>query len=167
MVMKSKKLFKAILSLNSPRVLLCIGIVVFALSSCNQNKKAEASLTGDDNTPPATSPAKMESKDTIWVNVDEMPAYPGGDAVLLKYIAENTQYPKEAKTNGTEGKVIVKFCVTSKGNVTNLEVLKSVSPEIDAEALRVVSTLAKFEPGKVGGRPVSVWYMVPITFSLK
>jgi len=104
---------------------------------------------------------------TPFVVVEEMPMFPGGDAALLKYIGENTNYPDVAKENNIQGRVIVRFCVTSKGGVSQVSILKGVDPELDAEAIRVVNTLPKFKPGKQGGKPVNVWYMVPITFTLK
>jgi len=130
--------------------------------------------------PPPPPPAEKTSENTEteiqdevlpepepFVVVEEMPMYPGGDLELLKYIGENTQYPELAKVNNIQGRVIIRFCVTATGGVTQMSVLKGVSPELDAEALRVVSTLSGFNPGKQGGKPVPVWYMVPITFTLK
>jgi periplasmic protein TonB len=104
---------------------------------------------------------------TPFVVVEEMPMFPGGDVELLKYISEHTQYPEVAKENNIQGRVIVRFCVTSKGGVSQVSVLKGVDPELDKEAIRVVNTLPTFKPGKQGGKPVPVWYMVPITFTLK
>jgi periplasmic protein TonB len=104
---------------------------------------------------------------TPFVVVEEMPDFPGGPTELLKYIAEHTQYPEVAKENNIQGKVIIRFCVTSKGGVNQVSVLKGVDPELDKEAIRVVTALPTFKPGKQGGRPVPVWYMVPITFTLK
>jgi protein TonB len=104
---------------------------------------------------------------TPFVVVEEMPMFPGGDAELLKFIAEHTQYPEVAKENNIQGRVIVRFCVTSKGGVSQVSILKGVDPELDKEAIRVVNTLPPFKPGKQGGKPVPVWYMVPITFTLK
>ena len=102
-----------------------------------------------------------------FVVVEEMPMYPGGDAALLKYINEHAQYPEVAKENNIQGRVIIRFCVTAKGGVSQVSVLKGVDPELDKEAIRVVNTLPAFKPGKQGGKPVPVWYMVPITFTLK
>jgi protein TonB len=102
-----------------------------------------------------------------FVVVEEMPMLPGGDVELLKYIAEHTTYPDVAKENNIQGRVIVRFCVTAKGGVSQVSILKGVDPELDAEAIRVVNTLPAFKPGKQGGKPVPVWYMVPITFTLK
>jgi protein TonB len=104
---------------------------------------------------------------TPFVVVEEMPSFPGGDGELLKYLAANTNYPEVAKENNIQGRVIVRFCVTSKGGVNQVSILKGVDPELDAEAIRVVNTLPTFKPGKQGGKPVPVWYMVPIIFTLK
>lgn len=110
---------------------------------------------------------EADAEATPFVVVEEMPMFPGGDVELLKYIGANTQYPEVAKENNIQGKVIVRFCVTSKGGVSQVSILKGVDPELDKEAIRVVNTLPAFKPGKQGGKPVPVWYMVPITFTLK
>jgi len=110
---------------------------------------------------------QAEPEEVPFVVVEEMPMYPGGDVELLKYIAEHTQYPEVAKENNIQGRVIVRFCVTAKGGVSQVSILKGVDPELDKEAIRVVNTLPAFKPGKQGGKPVPVWYMVPITFTLK
>jgi protein TonB len=108
-----------------------------------------------------------EKEPEPFVVVEEMPEFPGGDIELLKYIFEHTNYPEVAKENNIQGKVIVRFCVTAKGTVIQISILKGVDPELDKEAMRVVATLPAFKPGKQGGKPVPVWYMVPITFTLK
>jgi len=108
-----------------------------------------------------------EAEAEPFVVVEEMPMFPGGETELLTWIANNTQYPEVAKENNIQGKVIVRFCVTSKGTVDRVSILKGVDPELDKEAIRVVQTLPAFKPGKQGGKPVPVWYMVPINFTLK
>jgi periplasmic protein TonB len=110
---------------------------------------------------------EAEPEEVPFVVVEEMPMFPGGDNELLKYIAEHVQYPEVAKENNIQGRVIVRFCVTAKGGVSQVSVLKGVDPELDKEAIRVVNTLPPFKPGKQGGKPVPVWYMVPITYTLK
>jgi len=102
-----------------------------------------------------------------FVVVEEMPMFPGGTDELMKYLREHTIYPEVAKENNIQGKVIVRFCVTPKGGVDRVEILKPVDPELDKEAIRVVKTLPAFKPGKQGGKPVPVWFMVPINFTLK
>jgi protein TonB len=108
-----------------------------------------------------------EAEAEPFVVVEEMPMFPGGEKALLDFIAAHTQYPEVAKENNIQGKVIVRFCVTSKGTVDRVSILKGVDPELDKEAIRVVETLPPFKPGKQGGKPVPVWYMVPINFTLK
>lgn len=103
-------------------------------------------------------------ENTPFVVVQEMPMFPGGDAALLEYIAKNTIYPEKAKANKIEGRVIVRFCVTDIGGVDQVSILRGVDPELDKEAIRVVKTLPKFNPGRQGGKAVPVWYMVPVTF---
>jgi TonB family protein len=113
-------------------------------------------------------PAEVSSTDKVYTEVDELPVFKGGDANLLKYIAENTKYPEEAKKNKITGKVIVKLVVEKDCSVSNVGILESVNALLDAEAVRVVSTLPKFEtPGKKAGESVRVNYMIPITFTLK
>jgi TonB family protein len=107
-----------------------------------------------------------EDPDAPYVVVEEMPQFPGGDAALLKHIAENTKYPENAKKNNIQGRVIVRFCITREGTVDRASVIKGVDPDLDNEAIRVVKTLSSFQPGKQRGKPVNVWYMVPITFAL-
>jgi protein TonB len=110
---------------------------------------------------------EAEPEQQPFVVVEEMPMFPGGDPALLKYIADHIQYPEIAKENNIQGKVIVRFCVTPKGGVSQVSILKGVDPELDKEAIRVVNTLPPFKPGKQGGKPVPVWYMVPIAYTLK
>lgn len=104
-------------------------------------------------------------RDPPFVVVESMPMYPGGDAALLQFIKENTNYPEELKKEKIEGRVIVRFMVTPDGTVDGISVLKGVHPLIDAEAIRLVQQLKGWKPGMQGGKPVNVWYMVPVTFT--
>lgn len=108
-----------------------------------------------------------EAEPEPFVVVEEPPMFPGGESALLDYVYGHTNYPEVAKENNIQGRVIIRFCVNSKGGVSQISVLKGVDPELDAEAIRVVSTLPAFKPGKQGGKPVPVWFMLPITFTLK
>jgi protein TonB len=117
--------------------------------------------------PPSAAAITSDENEVPFVVVEEMPMYPGGDAELLKDISAMTVYPESAKQNNIQGRVIIKFCVTSKGTVSQVSILKGVEASLDNEALRVVSNLKKFIPGRQGGKAVPVRYMVPITFTLK
>jgi len=151
-------------------------------SPAAKSKPVTRSETMAPPPPPPPPPTSDKSKDDVtvvkeetieesdaspFVVVEEMPMFPGGDPELLKFISANTNYPENAKANNIQGRVIIRFCVTDKGGVSRISVLKGVSPELDAEAIRVVKTLPAFRPGSQGGKPVPVWYMVPITFTLK
>jgi protein TonB len=109
----------------------------------------------------------MEVPKQVFTIVEEMPQYPGGDTALMRFVYTNVAYPKVAKEKNIQGKVTVRFIVGSEGVVRNGEVSKGVDPLLDAEALRVVGLMPKWKPGKQGGKPVNVWYYVPITFQLK
>jgi protein TonB len=108
----------------------------------------------DDETPP-------------YVVVKEMPEFPGGLPALLKYVGDNLKYPEVAQNNNIQGKVILKFVVNRDGSVNRIEILKGVDPLLDSEAVRVVSILPKFKPGKQNGVPVPVWFMLPIVFKIE
>jgi len=102
-----------------------------------------------------------------FVVVEVMPMYnPGGDVELLNFISKNTKYPEAAKARKIQGRVIVRFIVSTEGKTEGISVLKGLDPLLDAEAIRVTSMLSGFKPGMQGGKPVNVWYMAPITFSL-
>jgi TonB family protein len=124
--------------------------------------------TTDPQTGIAQFPLSEETKEPEpFVIVEEPPQFPGGEAALLAYVYKNIIYPENAKTNNIQGRVIVKFCVTSKGGVNQVSIMKAVDPELDAEAMRVVNTLPLFKPGKQGGKPVPVWYILPVMYQLK
>lgn len=111
--------------------------------------------------------AEPQSDDKVYKSVEQMPRFPGGEVGLMKYLQENIKYPPEAAKNDIEGRVIVQFIVDKTGQVGEVKVLRPVSEELDAEAVRVVKTLPKFEPGRQDGEAVSVWYTLPISFKLQ
>jgi protein TonB len=102
----------------------------------------------------------------IFIIVEEMPEFPGGNAALLEFIQKNSVYPAEALSNNVQGRVILKFVVNTDGSIGKIEVLKSIDPLLDQEAVRVISTLPKFKPGKQNGVPVQVWHSVPVLFEI-
>ena len=108
-----------------------------------------------------------EAPQEVFVVVEEMPSFPGGDTELFKFIYDNIKYPELAKENNIQGKVILRFCVTYKGTVDQVSIVRGVDPSLDNEAIRVIKMLPLWKPGKQGGKPVNVWYSVPINFQLK
>ena len=98
--------------------------------------------------------------------VEQMPQFPGGDVELMKFLNENVKYPEAAEETGTQGRVVAQFIVEADGSITNVKVLKKVSDEIDAEAVRVINAMPKWKPGMQKGQPVRVKYTIPVTFRL-
>jgi protein TonB len=109
---------------------------------------------------------EKETEQEPFLMVQEMPEPQGGISLLYKYIADNTRYPVIAKENNIQGKVYVRFCVTAKGTVEQVSILRGVDSDLDAEAIRVVKTFPIFKPGKQEGKPVPVWFSVDINFQL-
>ena len=108
-----------------------------------------------------------EKKEEPYTMVEQMPQFPGGPAELMKYISKNLRYPAIAQENGIQGRVILRFVVTAEGNVEDVQVLRSLDPYCDKEAVRVVQSLPKWIPGKQNGRNVPVYYTCPIVFRLQ
>lgn len=136
--------------------------------SNTEMKVVEVTPPPDAPPPPPPPPYMLKDGDTVWIQVDEMPVFKGGDAGLLKFVAENTIYPASAKNKGIQGKVILSFIVGTDGHVSEVKIVKGVDPDLDAESLRVVSSLPVFEkPGIKNGKAVAVMFMLPITFALK
>ncbi len=98
---------------------------------------------------------------------DVMPQYPGGLEALMNYITSEMEYPDDAFRNGLQGTCVVQFVVTKTGHVDQVKVLRSISPELDAEVVRVCSQIGNFEPGQVEGKPVNVSLTLPVKFKLE
>ncbi|MDO4948684.1 MAG: TonB family protein [Bacteroidales bacterium] len=103
----------------------------------------------------------------IFQIVEEMPEFPGGMAECLKFLAKNLKYPTIAQENGVQGRVIIQFVVNKDGSIVDPVVARGVDPYLDKEALRVVSTMPKWKPGKQRGKEVRVKYTVPVSFKLQ
>ena len=108
-----------------------------------------------------------EEEAQIFYIVEKMPVFPGGELGLRKYIATHVKYPNIARENGIEGKVYIRFCVTSTGTIEKVSILRGVDPILDKESVRVVKALPKWEAGEQRGKKVNVWYTVPINFQLQ
>ena len=111
------------------------------------------------------NPVSTQDKPLIFSRVDVMPQFPGGEAALMKFLADNIQYPK-VHEDGVPGRVFVRFIVTPEGSIEDVEVLKPLDPSCDKEALRVIKMMPKWIPGKQNGKPVYVYYTLPVTFRL-
>ena len=107
-----------------------------------------------------------EDEEEFFMVVENMPEFPGGDLGLMKFIQKNVRYPAIAKEYNITGKVYVSFIVDRQGSVTNVKIVRGVDKNLDAEALRVVSLLPKYKPGKQRGKAVRVMFTIPINFTL-
>jgi protein TonB len=149
--------------------LLAISLTASAQESKKQKPVVEQPPAAVD--PPA--PGELEQQPTtpppppdIFVYVEQMPAFPGDS--LGNYISHNTRYPKEAEKKEIEGRTIVKFIVLKDGSISQPKVIRSAGDEsLDAEALRVVSSMPKWIPGKQNGQLVNVYFQIPVTFRLQ
>ncbi len=101
-----------------------------------------------------------------YVIVEKMPQFPGGMEALYQYLSKNMMYPPRALYDSIEGRVYVQFIVNDDGTVSNVTVLKSLGHGLDKEAVRLIENLPKWIPGEQGGKPVSVKYNLPVSFSL-
>jgi len=114
---------------------------------------------------PAVAQNNVEDT-TVLAFAQKMPEYPGGNKALRQFIADNITYPEKAKAQGIQGTVVVRFVIDKTGKVKNPEILRSVDPLLDKEALRVISKLQDFTPAENDGKPVSVYFTMPIVFRL-
>ena len=115
-----------------------------------------------------TEPVKpKEEENKVFDVVEQMPSFPGGMSALMAYLQKSIKYPPVAEENGIQGRVICTFVVERDGSVTDVRVAKSVDPSLDKEAVRVVSAMPKWIPGKQNGQSVRVKYTLPVTFRLQ
>ena len=116
----------------------------------------------------ATEPVKpKEEENKVFDVVEQMPSYPGGMGALMQYLSSHIKYPAIAEENGIQGRVICTFVVERDGSITDVRIAKSVDPSLDKEAMRVVSSMPRWIPGKQNGSAVRVKYTLPVTFRLQ
>ena len=112
--------------------------------------------------PPADDP-----DNPVFEVVETMPEFPnGGMGAMMEFLSKNIRYPVNAQKNGTQGRVTVQFIVNTDGSISNIGILREVDPELDGEAVRVISAMPKWKPGMQKGKPVRVKYTVPVMFRL-
>ena len=109
---------------------------------------------------------KHQSNDTVYNIVEQMPEFPGGVNALISHVGHNIVYPAEAKEKEIQGRVFVGCVVEKDGSISNVKVLKGIGGGCDEEAVRVISSMPKWKPGKQKGKPVRVNYQIPIVFEL-
>lgn len=107
-----------------------------------------------------------EKKEEIFTHVEQMPEFPGGQTELMKYLYDRIKYPVIAQEQGIQGTVVLRFVVGKDGSVSDVQVQRSLDPSCDKEAVRVVKSMPKWVPGKQNGRPVLVYFTLPVRFKL-
>ena len=141
----------------------------------NDSKVEESTIQASDDTQAAVevkyTPVEVEEEEVeeqqIFQVVEEMPEFPGGMGECMKFLAKNIKYPTIAQENGVQGRVIVQFVVNRDGSIVDPVVMRGVDPHLDKEALRVISLMPKWKPGKQRGKEVRVKYTVPVMFRLQ
>lgn len=150
-----------------------IGMSTVTMSVKDCLKKADQTIvltesdTKKDVKVVASAPQTVVSDDQTFSVVEQMPEYPGGMRAGLEFMARNLRYPTKAREAGKQGRVIVQFVVRKDGSLSDFKVLRPVDPWLDAEAIRVISTMPKWKPGMQEGKPVSVKFTLPVTFMLE
>lgn len=148
-----------------------MGTVTMTVKDCL--KKADQTIVlpeGDakkDVKVVAPVPQAVTSDDRTFDVVEQMPEFPGGMKECLNFLARNVKYPTKAQEAGKQGRVIVQFIVQKDGSLSDLHVLRPVDPWLDAEAIRVIGTMPKWNPGMQDGQAVAVKYTLPVTFALE
>lgn len=137
------------------RIILCLATLCVALGMWAQ--------------PDGTIVTVTAAGDSVETNqlLDRSAAFPGGDQALRQWIVQNMKYPAKAMENGESGRVLVSFIVNKDGSISDAQIVKSVSPILDEEALRVVGMMPAWTPGVQGGKPVRTKFTLPLTFGLQ
>lgn len=155
-------------------VILISLILGFSLSfnSCQQNPDEESKT--DEQLAPEEIVAEplIEEMDSTnnaiaFAEVEVKPEFPGGESAIREFLMMNTKYPEKALEEGIQGKVLVEFAIDKEGKVTDPKVKNRVNPELDAEAIRVVSEMPDWKPGESKGEKVKVKFTVPLNFNLE
>ena len=138
------------------------GFVVAVLAACTAFQSVSAQgvkITRVEDT------QNVEEDTTVYVKVDVLPEYPGGDEARMKFLQENLVYPKFPRRPERDGHIVIGFVVEKDGSLTNFSIIKSESPALDEESLRIVKLMPKWIPGKLDGKVVRVQFQTPITFT--
>lgn len=140
----------------------------------NDKKVDDANFSSEDNSKtavvitqaPPVIEAEEEDEDKIFQVVEEQPSFPGGNEAMMKYFRDNIKYPVMAQEMGIQGRVICQFTVRKDGSVGDVVVLRSADKSLDAEAIRLISRMPKWKPGKQRGKAVHCKFTVPVVFKL-
>lgn len=152
-------------------VLPAFALLVAGNISCSQDasqtEDAKEEVVAPVSPEAKEAPADSTAKEEVFMVAEQMPEFPGGMKELLKFLQDNLKYPENAMKNNVQGRVIVQFVVEKDGTLTEFKVARSVDPDLDAEALRVLQTMPKWKPGMQRGKIVRVKFTVPVSFKLQ
>ena len=152
-------------------VLPAFALLVAGNISCSQDasqtEDAKEEVVAPVSPEAKEAPADSTAKEEVFMVAEQMPEFPGGMKELLKFLQDNLKYPENAMKNNVQGRVIVQFVVEKNGTPTEFKVLRSVDPDLDAEALRVMKAMPKWKPGMQKGQVVRVKFTVPVSFKLQ
>jgi len=137
------------------------------VASVNINTEDDKNKEVAISAPVTSAPIQEEEDQVVFQVVEKMPTFPGGDAALFKFLGDNVKYPVIAQENGVQGRVICQFVVNKDGSIVDVEVVRSVDPSLDKEAIRVIKSMPKWSPGQQRGKPVRVKYTLPVNFKLQ
>lgn len=152
-------------------VLPAFALLVAGNISCSQGasekQDAKEEVVAPVSPEAKEAPADSTAKEEVFMVAEQMPEFPGGMKEMLKFLQENVKYPENAMKNNVQGRVIVQFVIEKDGTPTEFKVLRSVDPDLDAEALRVMKAMPKWKPGMQKGQVVRVKFTVPVSFKLQ
>lgn len=152
-------------------VLPAFALLVAGNISCSQDasqtEDAKEEVVAPVSPEAKEAPADSTAKEEVFMVAEQMPEFPGGMKEMLKFLQENVKYPENAMRNNVQGRVIVQFVIEKDGTPTEFKVLRSVDPDLDAEALRVMKAMPKWKPGMQKGQVVRVKFTVPVSFKLQ
>ncbi|KAF5029122.1 hypothetical protein DSECCO2_651920 [anaerobic digester metagenome] len=168
-IMKQNKKFRKTAIRLIPALMLAVGALWF--TGCGSKSNTDDKAAKDSTSTEVTASESQTSTETasgeVFETAEVMPEYPGGNEAMSAFMVKNIKYPEAAKSKGVQGTVYISFVVGSDGKVTDVEVQKSVAPDLDAEALRVVKMMPDWKPAENKGKPVAVNMTLPVTFKLQ
>lgn len=138
-------------------------------NSKKDNQTIEKPVNAQNDKAPKMQTSEKEEidDDQVYIVVEAMPEFPGGEAAMIKFITKNIEYPRMAKKTGISGRVFLTFVVERDGSISDVQVLRGIGGGCDKEAIRVINMMPYWNPGKQHGKPVRVQYQMPITFTLQ
>ncbi len=148
--------------MNRSCKLLVIALFFISFNAMAQHEEISDSTLLDMS----VEEAMEEEIREVYVIVEDMPQFPGGQEAMYQYIAENISYPPKAVEDSIQGKVYVQVTIDKEGRVQDPKVVRSVDPILDNEAIKVIKNMPQWTPGKQRGTPVNVQFYLPVKFAL-